>query len=176
MRKVRFPFVLASLVWAGFSVAQDDHPEPDERGFFVQVGDPMPAFELTDLTGQTFSRTSLLGKPYVLQFTASWCGVCRAEMPHLEKDVWQGGAGTLVIGVDLDEPAEKVATFADQTGVSYPMAPDPGGQVFQLVAAPKSGVTRNVVVNTEGRIVFLTRLFDETEFKAMKAMLAELNP
>lgn len=175
--KVTRLFLFASLLcWTAFGTAQDDHLAPDERGFYVSVGDPMPDFTLTDLSGEEISRTSLLGKPYVLQFTASWCGVCRAEMPHLEAEVWQGGDGTLVIGVDLDEPAEKVAKFAEQTGVTYPMAPDAGGAIFSLIAAPKSGVTRNVVVNAEGQIVFLTRLFDEAEFEAMKTVIAGLNP
>ena len=97
-------------------------------------------------------------------------------MPHLEKEVWQGGEGHLVIGVDLNEPKERVAEFAEQTGVTYPMAPDAGGAVFETIAAPKSGVTRNVVVDAQGHIVFLTRLFDEEEFDQMKAVLAKLNP
>ena len=63
--------------------------EPDARGFIVAVGDDVPDFELTDLTGAVHSRASLLGSVYVLQFTASWCSVCRAEMPHLESEVWQ---------------------------------------------------------------------------------------
>lgn len=158
------------------ALGQDDHPEPDARGFFVTVGDPVPDFSLTAIDGQTYSRDNLLGKPYVLQFTASWCSVCRAEMPHLESEVWQGGKGILVLGVDLDEPVEKVKRFADQTGITYPIAPDPGGAVFSSIAAPKSGVTRNVVVNASGRIVMLTRLFDAEEFEAMKAMIAGLNP
>lgn len=97
-------------------------------------------------------------------------------MPHLESEVWQGGKGILVLGVDLDEPVEKVERFADQTGITYPIAPDPGGAVFSSIAAPKSGVTRNVVVNASGRIVMLTRLFDAEEFEDMKAMIAGLNP
>lgn len=176
MKTLRAILLLALMGCGAGISAQNDHPEPDERGFYVLVRDPMPDFELTDLAGETYTRASLLGQVYVLQFTASWCGVCRAEMPHLEEEVWQGGKGTLVIGVDLDEPAEKVARFAEQTGVTYPMAPDAGGAVFGLVAAPKSGVTRNVVVDAEGRIAFLTRLFDTEEFEAMKSVLERLNP
>jgi len=144
------------------------HPM-DDRGYIVRVGDQIPSFELTDIEGTTFSSKSLLGTTYVLQFTASWCGVCRAEMPHLESEVWQRFSGKpfLLIGVDLDEPQEKVTQFAASTGVTYPMAPDPGGELFYQIAGPKSGVTRNVVVDAKGEIVFLTRLFDESEFNAM---------
>ncbi len=150
--------------------------QADERGFIVQVGEPMPAFTLTDLKGNQYSNESLRGTTYVLQFTASWCGVCRKEMPHLEKDVWQAfrDRSFILLGVDLDEPEEKVATFAASTGVTYPMAPDSEGQVFYSIAGPKTGVTRNVVVDSTGKIVFLTRLFDSAEFAEMIQLIDRL--
>lgn len=168
------------VFWAsttGFS--QDDHWEPDERGYVVMVGDPMPDFTLTSTGGETFSKSSLLGQVYVLQFTASWCGVCRQEMPHLEKEVWLPfkSENFVLLGVDLEEPMDKVAAFADQMQITYPIAPDPEGQVFYTIAAPKSGVTRNVVVDAEGRIAFLTRLYEREEFEAMVEVIdALLNP
>ena len=139
--------------------------QSDTRGYIVHVGDEVPDFVLTDLQGTTHSKASLLGTTYILQFTASWCGVCRAEMPHLETDVWQAFQDRkfLLFGVDLDEPKDKVRDFADQMGVTYPMCPDPEGSVFYSIAAPKAGVTRNVVVDASGRIAMLTRLFDEEE-------------
>ena len=110
---------------------------------------------------------------YILQFTASWCSVCRKEMPHLEERVWQRiqrtAAFTLLLGVDLDEPADpRSKALVDGTGVTYPDVPGPRrSPVFEAVTVPKAGVTRNVVVDREGRIAFLTRLFDEAEFEAM---------
>ena len=171
--------LIAFSAASGTSFAQThDVSAPDERGFVVKVGDDMPPFELTDLKGEVYSRESLLGKVYVLQFTASWCSVCRAEMPHLEQEVWQayqdGGTGFILLGVDYDESSEKVATFAASTGVTYPMCPDPKGNVFSLIAAPKSGVTRNVVVDKNGRVAMLTRLFDAEEFALMVQRLKVL--
>ncbi len=150
--------------------------QPENRGYIVHVGDKVPDFALTDLNGQTHSKASLLGTTYILQFTASWCGVCRAEMPHLETDVWQTfqDRDFVLIGVDLDEPENKVRDFASQMGVTYPMCPDPDGDVFYTIAAPKAGVTRNVVVDASGRIAMLTRLFDEEEFQRMVAMVDSL--
>ena len=150
--------------------------QQDTRGYIVHVGDEVPDFVLTDLQGTTHSKASLLGTTYILQFTASWCGVCRAEMPHLETEVWQAFRERefLLIGVDLDEPEDKVRDFADQMGVTYPMCPDPKGSVFYSMAAPKAGVTRNVVVDASGRIAMLTRLFDEKEFQRMIAVVDSL--
>ena len=151
--------------------------QDDNRGYKVQVGDAVPDFSLTDLDGKTWSKESLMGSVYVLQFTASWCSVCRKEMPHLEKRVWQvfQDEGVMLLGVDLDEPAEKVQGLVEATGVTYPVCLDPGGALFSAVTLPKAGVTRNVVVDQEGRIAFLTRLFNEEEFESMIAAIETLN-
>lgn len=106
----------------------------------------------------------------MIQFTASWCGVCRKEMPHIEKEIWQEHKEKdfVLIGVDLDEPAEVVIEFAKKMKISYPLAPDPNGDVFYQYAAKGAGITRNIIIDGEGKIVFLTRLYDQKEFKAMK--------
>ena len=57
--------------------------------------------------------------------------------------------------------------------VTYPIALDPGGKIFHQVAAQGAGVTRNVVLDREGKIIFLTRLFDKAEFEEMKRVVAE---
>ena len=174
---LRLTSLMLGLVWLTTSttlLAQT----PDSRGFVVGVGDAVPDFTLTDLDGNEYSRASLLGTPYVLQFTASWCSVCRAEMPHLESEVWQAfkgrDGGFVLLGVDYDEPQTQVRGFAEQMRVTYPMCPDSAGAVFHSIAAKKSGVTRNVVVDRQGNIAMLTRLFDETEFQTMVELLNEL--
>lgn len=165
------PFVLRHwlLCICFLPVAFSASAQDDDRGYRVAIGDPVPDFELTDLQGRTWSKASLMGQVYILQFTASWCGVCRKEMPHLESRVWQRfqSQGLQLLGVDLDEPAEKVQGLVDDTGVTYPVCLDPGGILFGKVTVPKAGVTRNVVVGTDGNIAFLTRLFNEEEFEAM---------
>ena len=165
--------LLVSLILPAFQLFGQT---TDSRGYIVQVGDTVPSFSLTDVDGHIYTDESLLGQTYVLQFTASWCSVCRQEMPHLEAEVWQPfqERNFTLLGVDLDEPRDKVASFAVQMGVSYPMCPDEGGGVFYSMAAPKSGVTRNVVVAPDGRIAMLTRLFDEEEFAQMVALVDRL--
>lgn len=151
--------------------------EPDERGFIVKVGDIAPAdFDLVLHTGETVTLESLKGQVVVLQFTASWCGVCRREMPHLEKDVHQAfkDKGVTLIGIDRDEPLDVVRKFAADLNITYPLALDPGADIYSRFAAKKSGVTRNVVIDQNGQIVFLTRLFDEAEFKEMLTVIDSL--
>ena len=150
--------------------------EPDERGYIVKVGDESPDFKMQLIDGKTITKEDLIGKVAVLQFTASWCSVCRKEMPHLEKDVWQKFKikDFILIGVDRDEPLDVVQKFAKEIKVTYPMALDPGADIFALFAAREAGVTRNIVIDQTGKIVFLTRLFEEKEFKAMIAKIDAL--
>ena len=49
-------------------------------------------------------------------------------------------------------------------GTTYPLALDTGAEIFGLFADKNSGVTRNVVIDQQGKIVFLTRLFEEKEY------------
>ena len=164
------------LLTASLLISCDTRAQEADRGYRVSVGEPVPEFQLTDLQGRTWSREDMLGTVYILQFTASWCGVCRKEMPHLEERVWQRfrSDGLQLLGVDLDEPAEKVQGLVDDTGVTYPICLDPGGALFAAVTVPKAGVTRNVVVDRDGNIAFLTRLFDEAEFEAMITAVDDL--
>lgn len=150
--------------------------EPDERGYIVKVGDESPDFKMQLIDGNTITKKDLIGKVAVLQFTASWCSVCRKEMPHLEKEVWQKfkAKDFILIGVDRDEPLDVVQEFAKEIKVTYPMALDPGADIFALFAAREAGVTRNIVIDQTGKIVFLTRLFEEKEFKAMIAKIDAL--
>ena len=151
-------------------------PGIDSRGYIVELGELAPDFTMEFLTGEKVTLSNLRGKVVVLQFTASWCSVCRKEMPHLEKDVWQEFKDNdlILIGVDRDEPLETVIQFQKDMGTTYPIALDPGAEIFGLFADKNSGVTRNVVIDKNGKIVFLTRLFEEKEYNQMIDIIKSL--
>ena len=135
-----------------------------------------PDFEMTLTDGQRVKLSSLRGKVVMLQFTASWCGVCRKEMP-IERDIWQkhkDNASFALYGIDRDEPVEKVKAFIKQTKVTYPMGLDPGADIFALYAERKAGITRNVLIDKTGKIVLMTRLYNEDEFAALCKKIDEL--
>jgi len=143
---------------------------PEDYGFIVKIGQQMPDITLELTNGTKIKTADLKGKVVMLQFTASWCVVCRREMPHIEKDIWQkhkNNADFALYGVDMNEPLEKVIKFQKDMKTTYPLALDPGGEIFYTFAAQGAGVTRNVVVDKSGKIVYMTRLFKEDEFKEM---------
>ena len=151
--------------------------EREDRGYIVNVGDMAPDFTFTTTTGKTLKLSDLRGRVVMLQFTASWCVVCRREMPHIESDIWlkhKDNANFALFGIDRDEPLETVIDFAKQTDITYPMALDPDADIFALFAERQAGITRNVIIDPAGRIVMLTRLYDEEEFAAMCKKIDEL--
>jgi peroxiredoxin len=149
---------------------------PDDRGYIVNVAEKSPDFILDFPDGSQISLKDLKGQVTLLQFTASWCSVCREEMPHIEKEIWKvyKNMGLNVIGIDRDEPAEVVTSFAKEVQVTYPLALDPGADIFALFADRDSGVTRNIILGPDGKIVFLTRLFEIQEFNKMKRVIHNL--
>lgn len=150
----------------------------DDRGYIVKVGDTAPDFIINEAGGESYRLSDLRGRVVMLQFTASWCSVCRTEMPFIENEIWLPGKGEglVVIGIDRDEPLEKVIQFKKDIAVTYPLALDPGADIFGLFALKEAGVTRNVIIDRNGKIIFLTRLFERGEFDEMKKIIfAELS-
>ncbi len=157
--------------------AKEESKEPENRGYIVNVGDTAPNFTIQYLDGTTKQLSDLKGKVIMLQFTASWCGVCRKEMPHIEVDIWQkhkNNPNFVLIGVDLKEKSDVIEKFIEKTGITYPLVLDPDGEIFAKYAEKNAGVTRNIIIDKTGKITFLTRLYDENEFNAMKAHINSL--
>ena len=161
------------------TVVASDTIVPDEPGYIVKVGDMAPDFTAIDAaTGDTVTLSDYRGKRVVmLQFTASWCGVCRREMPAIESEIWQrhkDNSAFALFGIDRDEPDSTVVAFAKKTGVTYPLVLDPDADIFGLYANKRAGVTRNVIVGRDGRIVMMTRLYDKDEFARMVQVIDSL--
>ncbi len=167
MRLLNLVFIISSVMAQQWT---------DSTGFYVKVGDPSPEFTLFFPNGDSTSFSELKGKVIMLQFTASWCSVCRQEMPHIEQKIWQDlqCENLVVIGIDRDEPAEKVLKFAEDMEITYPLALDPGAEIFGLFADKQSGVTRNVIIDKKGNIAHLTRLFNMDEFNEMVEIIKKL--
>ncbi len=151
--------------------------DADETGYLVRVGEMAPDFIVTLASGEQVRLSDLRGKVVMLQFTASWCGVCRKEMPFIESDIWQkhkDDADFFLMGIDRDEPLETVNKFSESVGITYPLALDPGANVYVRYALKQSGITRNVLIDREGKIVKLTRLYNEEEFSSLVQMINEM--
>jgi len=90
-----------------------------------QIGSPKPApgWELQDLDGKTVHSSDFKGKVVVLDFWATWCPPCRAEIPGvIELQKKYQAQGLAVVGVSVDESGLKtVKALAEKMGINYPV-------------------------------------------------------
>ena len=157
-------------------VLHSAEPKPDPK-HKVKIGDMAPDFTIQFLDGTKQKLSEHRGKVIMLQFTASWCSVCRKEMPFIEKEIYsvlKSNDNFLLIGIDLKEDKATIEKFKKATGITYPIAFDTDGKIFELYAEAEAGVTRNVIIDKDGKVAFLTRLYDREEFDAMKSKINEL--
>ncbi len=108
----------------------------------LNVGERAPDFTLVDLEGNQVSLSDFRGKTVFVNFWATWCPPCRAEMPEIEA-VYQEykDRGVVVIGVDILEPEDVVRQFVEQGGYSWTFVLDTSGEVagnYEIAAIPTS--------------------------------------
>lgn len=170
---MRKAFILTALLALLSLISFGQEKTVYKNEYLVKVGDMAPDFTINEAGGKSYKLSDLKGKIVMLQFTASWCSVCRTEMPFIEKDIWQEkkSSGLVVLGIDRDEPVDKVLKFKQDIAVTYPLVLDPGADIFGLFAQKEAGVTRNVIIDRTGKIIFLTRLFEKEEFEQMKKVI-----
>jgi len=112
-------------------------------------GAPAPDFELLDLDGNIQRLSDLGGSVVLLNFWATWCSPCEAEMPMLNA-VYQRyrDRGLVIVAVNFDEPEAAVREFSDRLDLSFPVVLDPGGKVQQLYRV--RGYPTTFIVDREG--------------------------
>ena len=155
----------------------EKYQKADANGYIVFEGEQCPDFTVTLTDGRKVTLSELKGKVVMLQFTASWCSVCRREMPFIERDIWlrhKDNPDFVLIGIDRDEPLAKVLKFRETTGITYPLGLDPGADIYAKFALRESGITRNVLIDRDGVIVKRTRLYNEEEFASLVSAIDQL--
>lgn len=124
-----------------------------------KIGSPPPQFEIPLMGGGTFSLAEHTSQGHTvwINFWASWCPPCRAEMPDIQK-VWEeeqakGDQGVALVAIDFGESAQDAADYVLRNGFTFPIGWDPGGRVateYRLSGLPshflidKNGVLREI--------------------------------
>lgn len=101
------------------------------RPSLPQTGFTAPDFTLEMLGGGAVSLSELRGQPVLINFWATWCPPCRAEMPAIQR-VYERyrDQGFTVLAVDLQESEAQVAAFAGEMELTFPILMDRDGSVF----------------------------------------------
>ncbi len=148
------PYLLASLLLCFVSSAQAQEAASPQRPVIYLVGHPeaAPDFLLSSLDGKPVSLVGAKGKVILLNFWATWCGPCRAEIPDLVELQKRYADSLQIIGlaVDVDDSTE-VKAFADSQGINYPVA-----VASDEVRIKYGGITAlptSFLLDADGRIV-----------------------
>ena len=107
--------------------------------------------EVLDTTGKKVSFRSFIGgKPLVVVFWATWCPLCRDEVPTLNR--LAADPAIRVLGVNVGENEQKVRTFITSNHVGYPVVRDPGWQT--TAAYQVLGLPAFLILDEEGQVLY----------------------
>ncbi|MGD8207462.1 MAG: TlpA disulfide reductase family protein [Thiohalocapsa sp.] len=147
-RLTRFLFMLVPFsAWALVAFAEDDLLAP------MAERPPAPELDLSGIDGVRYRLADMRGRPVIINFWATWCPPCRAEMPSMQR-AWEmvEGEGIEMLGINVGEDEAAVREFAERMDLDFPLPMDPDSAVAQ--SWPMTGLPTTFVVDPEGRIVY----------------------
>lgn len=133
----------------------DEITFPDEIETGIQKGNRAPDFALRNLEGDLLKLSDFTGKKVILNFWATWCPPCRAEMPHMEKVYNDYADEVVVLAVNLTHTEKNeaaISDFADNYGLTFPIVLDANGetsQTYRIRAYPTSYIVDSLGIIQE---------------------------
>ncbi len=151
--------------------AEADFPgEPDD---VKATGKAAPLhFTLKDMNGADVKLASFKGKVILLNFWATWCGPCKAEIPSLVELQHQYADDLVVLGFSVDDTVDKMKPYAAQYKINYPLLVGNGREDVQEAFGPLFGIPVSVIIGRDGKIAkkhsgIATKSQFEREIKAL---------
>ena len=126
-------------------------PPTTDTPIGIEVGMQAPDFTLSTLTGEQFNLQEQRGKPVFLNFWATWCGPCVAEMPDIQKLQNTMGDSIQIVGIDLRETRNLVLRFVTIYDYTWTFVLDSTGRVQS--AYEVSGIPTSYFLDAQGVIV-----------------------
>jgi peroxiredoxin len=144
-----------------------------------EVGKPAPDFALVDARDGTVRKLSdFRGRPVLVNWYASWCGPCRAEIPEFNAMIAAlGEDGILVLGIDYQESASAALSILDELGATYPALLDSDGEVAEHYRVGNR-LPSSFFVDAEGvlRAMQIGQVTEERLVEHLAAMGIEYEP
>jgi len=172
-KKFRFALTLlavalALLAYVSFYYFSAPPLDADQKALLAWEGVRAPDFSVTNMGGQAIRLADLKGKRVILNFWATWCVPCLAEIPNVIKLRGETSPTNVVIlGLSTDDAALQ-RTFAQRNGINYPLA------ILQHVPSPYQDVAKIPVTMVIDRNGVIQRvLFYAQDFKTLEKSAAE---
>lgn len=168
MKKALFFIIIgAMLAWAiyDFSTSGNDsanqHSDPassvtsgESADVGLAVGQTAPDFTLQTLGGEQARLSDFRGKPVFINFWATWCPPCRAEMPDMQKLYDNEDIEILAINLtDTEKNEDAVASFVEEMGLTFPILMDGEGEISSAYNA--KAYPTSYMVDAEGKISYI---------------------
>lgn len=150
MKKIIVTIILVGLV--GYTIYNAAFSEKT-AAVGIEKGNVAPDFELVKLSGETIKLSDYKGKKVMLNFWASWCGPCRAEMPDMQELHEEGREDLVILAVNAthtEQSESGPANFVSEYGLTFPILIDEAGRVnetYQVIALPTT-----YFIDSEGKI------------------------
>jgi peroxiredoxin len=171
MKKLTLIFALAVISLGAKAQAPD-------ATTLTKTGDIAPVFAFNISKDKTANLQDYRGKIVLLNFWATWCPPCRAELPRVQKEIWEkykDNPKFAMFAFAREEGWEKVLPFKEQNKYTFDMLPDEKRAIFKLYAT--QSIPRNVVLDENGRIIYQSIGYSEKEFNELLTLLeARLKP
>ena len=113
---------------------------------------PATDFTLPGLDGKAVKLSAYKGKVVLLNFWATWCGPCKAEIPGFVELQTQYKNDLVIVGLSVDDPADKAKAFADQYKVNYPIVLGLGHDDIQDAYGPIYGIPASFLISRDGKV------------------------
>lgn len=169
--------VAAAAVWAGVAFqgagrrapsCEDAAPTPAFPGTSGPESCALPDPALTRLgAAGTLRFSEFRGAPLVVNFWASWCGPCAAEMGVFAQAARDLEGRVAFVGVDVQDRSEPALALARRTGVGYPLVEDPRGALYEALRG--AGMPTTLFVDARGTVVY--RRTGEVDAARLSALL-----
>lgn len=131
----------------------------------VEVGQPAPAWTLTDVHGRTLHSTNFLGKVVVVNVFATWCVPCVWEVPDLvalQNKYWR--QGLVIVGVAARQQASELRSFMKTYTVNYHVCPSTENALWEFGMLPGGALPTTFVVDRQGVVSASWRYYHTRNF------------